>query len=141
MHYGQNIYYSPTYMHYLRDYPADFTTDFYRFLFSENPSEDFTTETGEPMLWNCRFSLSVVQRRHDTFGNSCFQSGGSRKGISIYDSRHFFLFLNSLTLMVYLSGGFITQLAGNEVSPLKKGRQTKTTTNNHHERKGFFSVR
>lgn len=51
----------------------------------------------------------------------------------------FFLFLNSLTLMVYLSGGFITQLAGNEVSsPLKKGRQTKTTTNNHHERKGFF---
>ena len=50
----------------------------------------------------------------------------------------FFLFLNSLTLMVYLSGGFITQLAGNEVLPLKKGRQTKTTTNNHHERKGFF---
>ena len=47
-----------------------------------------------------------------------------------------FLFLNSNTGLS--PRGLITQLAGNEVSPLKKGRQTKTTTNNHHERKGFF---
>ena len=46
MHIGRNIYYSATYMHYLR------VQGTYPLLFNENPSTGLTTETAEIMLCN-----------------------------------------------------------------------------------------